>query len=36
MENEVLKQVEARLLSILDDEVLVVDRNNVFFGYCFS
>lgn len=30
MENEVLKQVEARLLSILDDEVLVVDRNNVF------
>ena len=30
MENEVLKQVEARLLSILDDEALVVDRNNVF------
>lgn len=30
MENEVLKQVEARLLSILDNEVLVVDRNNVF------
>ena len=25
-----LKQIEARLLSILDDEVLVVDRNNVF------
>ena len=30
MENKVLKQIEARLLSILDDEVLVVDRNNVF------
>ena len=30
MENKVLKQIEARLLSILDDEALVVDKNNVF------
>lgn len=30
MENEALQQIEARLLSILDDEALAVDRNNVF------
>ena len=30
MENKVLKQIEAKLLSILDDEALVVDKNNVF------
>lgn len=30
MENDALKQVEARLLSILDDETLGVDRDNVF------
>lgn len=30
MENEKLKQVEARLLSILDDKTLGVDRDNVF------
>lgn len=30
MENKALKQVEARLLSILDDKTLVVDRDNVF------
>ena len=30
MENEKLKQIEARLLTILDDETLVVDRDNVF------
>ena len=30
MENKALKQIEARLLSILDDEALAVDRDNVF------
>lgn len=30
MENKALKQVEARLLSILDDKTLVVDRDNIF------
>lgn len=30
MENKALKQVEARLLTILDDETLVVDRDNIF------
>ena len=30
MENKALKQVEARLLSILDDKTLVVDRPNIF------
>lgn len=30
MENEKLKQVEARLLSILDDTTLAVDRDNIF------
>ena len=30
MENKALKQVEARLLSILDDETLGVDRDNIF------
>lgn len=30
MVNEKLKQVEARLLTILDDETLGVDRDNIF------
>lgn len=30
MENKALKQVEGRLLSILDDETLAVDRDNIF------
>ena len=30
VENKALKQVEARLLTILDDETLGVDRDNVF------
>ena len=30
MENKALKQVEGRLLAILDDETLGVDRDNVF------
>ena len=30
VENEKLKQIEARLLTILDDETLVVDRDNIF------
>ena len=30
MENKTLKQVEGRLLAILDDETLGVDRDNVF------
>lgn len=30
MENKALKQVEARLLTILDDETLGVDRDNIF------
>lgn len=30
MESDILKQVEARLLTILDDETLGVDRDNVF------
>ena len=30
MESKTLKQVEAKLLSILDDEALGVDRDNVF------
>lgn len=30
MENEKLKQTEGRLLTILDDETLGVDRDNVF------
>ena len=30
MESKALKQVEAKLLSILDDEALGVDRDNVF------
>lgn len=30
MENEKLKQVEAGLLSILDDETLAVDKDNVY------
>lgn len=30
MENKTLKQIEARLLTILDDETLGVDRDNIF------
>lgn len=30
MENKALKRVEARLLSILDDTTLAIDRDNVF------
>ena len=30
VENKALKQVEARLLTILDDETLGVDRDNIF------
>ena len=30
MENKDLNQLEARLLSILDDKTLVVDRDNIF------
>lgn len=30
VENKALKQVEARLLTILDDKTLVVDRDNIF------
>ena len=30
MENKALKQVEARLLSILDDATLAVDKDNVY------
>lgn len=30
MESDILKQVEAKLLSILDDTTLGVDRDNVF------
>ena len=30
MENKVLKQIEARLLSILDDKTLAVDKDNFY------